>query len=375
MTFELVAGGPTEPRAGLLTLPHGAIETPAFMPVGTRGTVKAIDMVDLAGLRPGMVLANTYHLWRAPGHEVVARAGGLHRWTGWSGNMLTDSGGFQAVSLARIGRARVEEEGVVFEDDGGSRTLTPESAVGVQEALAPDVMMVLDQPLSYPATKAQTREAMERTHRWAKRCRAAWSRGPSSLWGIVQGGFDAGLRVESASALSALDFPGYAIGGLSLGEPGGGSGPLLRACTATLPADRPRYLMGVGTEREMLEAIAVGVDLFDCVWPTRLARTGAAVVGAGRVNLLASVHAAAPGPVEAGCACPACSRHSRAQLHHLLRRGELLGYRLLTLHNLHHTLELARQARRALLEGRFAEFVEARLGPSNGPGRSPARPI
>lgn len=375
MTFELLAGGPTQPRAGLLTLPHGPIETPAFMPVGTRGTVKAIDVVDLAGLRPGMVLANAYHLWRAPGHEAIARAGGLHGWTGWSGNMLTDSGGFQAVSLARIGRARVDEEGVTFDDDGGLRSLSPESAVAVQEALAPDVMMVLDQPVPYPATPSQTRAAMERTYRWAERCRGAWSRDASSLWGIVQGGFDVGLRSQSAAALVGLDFPGYAIGGLSLGEPGGGSDPLLRACTAILPADRPRYLMGVGTEREMLEAIAAGVDLFDCVWPTRLARTGAAVVGAGRVNLRAGVHAAAPGPVEEGCDCPACRRHSRGQLHHLLRRGELLGYRLLTLHNLHHTLDLARQARRAVLEGRFAEFVEARLGTSPGPGRSQARPI
>jgi queuine tRNA-ribosyltransferase len=236
-------------------------------------------------------------------------------------------------------------------------------------------MMVLDQPLPYPASPGEAREAMERTHRWAERCRGAWSRGGSSLWGIVQGGFDVGLRSESASALGALDFPGYAIGGLSLGEPGGGSDPLLRTCTAILPPDRPRYLMGVGTEREMLEGIAAGVDLFDCVWPTRLARTGAAVVGAGRVNLRAGAHAAAPGPVEEGCECPACRRHSRAQLHHLLRRGELLGYRLLTLHNLHHTLELARGARRAVLAGRFREFVETRLSPSAGPGRSPARPI
>jgi queuine tRNA-ribosyltransferase len=362
VTFELVAGGATEPRAGRLTLPHGVVETPAFMPVGTRGTVKALDMVDLAGLGPGMVLANTYHLWTDPGHQVVAVAGGLHAWTGWDGNFLTDSGGYQVVSLAKLGRAVVDDDGVVFD---GSRRLTPEDAVAVQQALGPDVMMVLDQPVGFPASHQETAAATRRTHDWAARCHAVWPQSGSELWGIVQGGFDLALRRESAHALREMDFPGYAIGGLSLGEPRGATGECLDACTTGLPVNRPRYLMGVGTEREMLEAIAAGVDLFDCVWPTRLARTGAAVVGAGRVNLLSSRHAADPGPLEAGCACPACARHTRAQLHHLLRRGELLGYRLLTLHNLHHTLELARGARRALLDGAFDEFVNARLG---GPG-------
>ena len=253
VTFTLLAGGAATPRAGLLELPHGPIETPAFMPVGTRGTVKAIDMVDLAGLGPGMVLANTYHLWTDPGHEVVARAGGLHRWTGWGGNMLTDSGGYQAVSLARVGRAEVREEGVRFDGPAGSRLLSPEGAVEVQEALAPDVMMVLDQPVAFPASVTETEAATMRTHRWAARCRDAWSHGPSQLWGIVQGGFDLGLRRESVKTLVAMNFPGYAIGGLSLGEPGEATGPCLLACTAGLPGDRPRYLMGVGTEPEMLE--------------------------------------------------------------------------------------------------------------------------
>jgi queuine tRNA-ribosyltransferase len=372
VTFELLAGGSTDPRAGLLTLPHGVVETPAFMPVGTRGTVKALDMVDLAGLEPGMVLANTYHLWTDPGDAVVAAAGGLHAWTGWSGNLLTDSGGYQVVSLARVGRAVVDEDGVLF--DGGRR-LTPEDAIAVQEALAPDVMMALDQPVGYPAPAEETAAATHRTHRWAERCRQAWSQGSSALWGIVQGGFDLGLRRESTAVLRGMDFPGYAIGGLSLGEPGAATHECLEVCTAGLPEDRPRYLMGVGTEREMLRAIAVGVDLFDCVWPTRLARTGAAVVGPGRVNLLSSRHAADPAPIEVGCGCPACARHTRAQVHHLLRRGELLGFRLLTLHNLHHTLELARGARAAVLEGTFAEFVEARLGTPAPSHDSQARPI
>jgi queuine tRNA-ribosyltransferase len=372
VTFELLAGGATTPRAGVLTLPHGVIETPAFMPVGTRGTVKAIDMVDLAGLGPGMILANTYHLWTDPGHEAIATAGGLHGWSGWAGNYLTDSGGYQVVSLARVGRATVEEEGVVFDRD---RRLTPEDAVRVQEALAPDVMMVLDQPVGFPATAEETAAATMRTHRWAARCRDVWSHGPSELWGIVQGGFDRGLREQSTAALGELDFPGYAIGGLSLGEPGDAMVRCLEVCTAGLPVDRPRYLMGVGTEREMLTAIGAGVALFDCVWPTRLARTGAALVGAGRVNLFSSPYAADFCPLEVGCACPACARHSRAHVRHLLRRGELLGYRLLTMHNLHHTLELARGARRAVLEDRFAEFAQSRLEAPASAGRPQVGPI
>ena len=342
------------------------------MPVGTRGTVKAIDTRDLAGLRPGMVLANTYHLWRAPGHEVVARAGGLHRWTGWAGNMLTDSGGYQVVSLARVGRALVDEDGVVF--DGGAR-LTPEDAVRVQEALAPDVMMALDQPVAFPATAEMTAEATRRTHRWAARCRVAWSGGAIELWGIVQGGFDRPLREESTLATRDLDLPGYAIGGLSLGEPQQVTDEFLQVCTERLPVDRPRYLMGVGTEREMLAAIRLGVDLFDCVWPTRLARTGAALVGAGRVNLLNSAFGRDFGPLEGGCSCRACAVHSRAQVRHLLRRGELLGYRLLTIHNLHHTLELARGARAAVLEGRFEQFAAARLRHATASGGGEGRPI
>ena len=360
MTFTLLAGGAAVPRAGRLELPHGVIETPAFMPVGTRGTVKAIDMVDLAALLPGMVLANTYHLWNAPGEAAVTRAGGLHSWTGWQGNLLTDSGGYQAVSLARLGQAEVGEEGVVFDSPGGRRLLSPEGAVAVQEALAPDVMMVLDQPVPFGTATGAARAAMDRTHRWAARCRDAWSRGPTQLWGIVQGAFDVDLRRQSSEYLVGLDLPGYAVGGLSLGEPGETATPLLTACTEILPAGRPRYLMGVGTEREMLAAIGVGIDLFDCVWPTRLARTGAALVGAGRISLTGRRYGADGGPLEPGCSCSSCARHTRAQVRHLLRRGDLLGYRLLTVHNLHHTLELARLARAAILTGRFEAFVAER---------------
>jgi queuine tRNA-ribosyltransferase len=236
-------------------------------------------------------------------------------------------------------------------------------------------MMALDQPVGYPASIEDQAAAMHRTHRWAARCRDAWGRGSTELWGIVQGGFEAALRQESCHALRELDLPGYAIGGLSLGEPVEDTTALLLECTALLPEDRPRYLMGVGSERELLTAIGAGADLFDCVWPTRLARTGAALVGPGRINLLNTRYAADPGPVEAGCACLACARHSRGQLRHLLRRGELLGYRLLTLHNLRHTLELVREARRAILEDRFAPFVEARLARPVAVGDGQGRPI
>jgi queuine tRNA-ribosyltransferase len=333
------------------------------MPVGTRGTVKAIDSEDLRRLGPGMVLANAYHLWTAPGSGAVARAGGLHAFMGWQGNILTDSGGYQAVSLERAGTANVQEEGVRFRDGAGEeRLLSPEVAVQVQEELAPDVMMALDQPIGFPATRTESAMATERTQRWAERCLSAWSRGPTELFGIVQGGFDPELRLQSALAINAMGFPGHAIGGLSLGEPVEMADDLLPVVTAQLTVDRPRYLMGVGSEPEMLRAIAMGVDLFDCVWPTRLARTGSALVGAGRINIANAVHAEARAPIEEGCACLACTGHTRAQVRYLFLRGELLGYRLLTIHNLHHTLEMTRLARSAILAGRFDEFRSRRVG-------------
>jgi len=351
------------PRAGLMTLGHGAFETPAFMPVGTRGAVKAVDSEDLRRLGPGMILANAYHLWMAPGPDAVAAAGGLHRFTGWHGNILTDSGGYQAVSLDRAGTATVDDQGVRFKDgEGRERRLTPELAVEVQEQLAPDVMMALDHPVPYPASIEAARVATERTHRWAERCLKAWSRGPTELFGIVQGGFDEELRRYSARSIDAMGFPGHAIGGLSLGEPPELGRELTAAVNAELASDRPRYLMGVGSEPELLDAIAAGVDIFDCVWPTRLARTGAALVGPGRLNITNAAHTEEPGPLEHGCACQACRGHSRAQLRYMFMRGELLAYRLLTIHNLHHTLELTRLARAAILRGEFDQFRAARLG-------------
>jgi queuine tRNA-ribosyltransferase len=364
--FDLVAGAGTAPRAGLLQLAHGVVATPAFMPVATRGTVKALDMADVAELDPSMLLMNAYHLWLAPGSGAVEAAGGLHRFTGWPGNILTDSGGYQAVSLARAGMAEVGEEGVAFDTGIERRVLSPEVAVQVQEELGADVMMALDQPVGYPVTADDALIATERTHRWAARCLTAWRRRGGELLGIVQGGFDPELRRESARVIGAMDFPGFGIGGLSLGEPAALGEQLLLATTEVLDPARPRYLMGVGSEPEMLRAVAAGVDLFDCVWPTRLARTGTVLVGSGRINLNNRRHAEDPAPIEEGCACAACRGYGRAGLRLLHRRGTLLGHRLCTIHNLHHTLELLRLARRAIVEGRFAEFAEARLGRAVG---------
>ena len=345
-----------------MTLGHGVVETPAFMPVGTHATVKAVDSEDLRRLGVELVLANAYHLWMAPGEDVVAAAGGLHAFTGWRANILTDSGGYQAVSLGRAGSARVDDDGVHFVDrEGTERLLSPERAIAVQEELAPDVMMTLDHPVSYRAA-AGAEAATERTHRWAGRCLAAWSRDRGELFGIVQGGFDPELRRQSARAIDALGFPGHAIGGLSLGEPGQLARSLVRTVTAELASDKPRYLMGVGSEPELLDAISAGVDLFDCVWPTRLARTGSALVGAGRINITNAAHADDRAPLEERCRCLACGAHSRAQLRYLFLRGELLAYRLLTIHNLHHTLEMTRLARAAIISGEFEAFKSGRIG-------------
>jgi queuine tRNA-ribosyltransferase len=334
------------------------------MPVGTRGTVKAVDTEDLRRLGVEILLGNAYHLWQAPGADAVAAAGGLHQWMGWGGNALTDSGGFQAVSLARAGVATVDDDGIAFATDSGVQRLTPEGAIEVQEKLAPDIMMALDQPLYFTATAEAARSATERTHRWAERCLGAWRRGRSELFGIVQGGFDGDARAASAAAIRALGFPGYGIGGLSLGEDPRLSLELTLAVNAVLEPDKPRYLMGVGSEPEVLRAIGAGVDMFDCVWPTRLARTGAILAGAGRVNIRGQALADEHGPLEAGCGCIACVRHSRAQVRYLFMRGELLGHRLLTIHNLHHLLDLLRQARLAILAGGYADFVRSRLGPA-----------
>ena len=341
-TFELQAGAHGEGGPACSASRRGTVQTPAFMPVATRGTVKAVDTEDLRGIGAEIVLSNAYHLWQAPGVEAIEAAGGLHAFMGWPGPILTDSGGFQAVSLARTGKAEVVEEGVRF-DAGG--LLTPEAAVEVQQRLGADIAMVLDQPLDYPASRADAMAAMERTHRWAARSRQAWDPARGALFGIVQGGFEPDLRAESARAVRDLGFPGYGIGGLSMKEPAEMMGALLAPALAELEAGKPRYLMGVGSEPELVAAVAAGIDMFDCVWPTRLARTGTALVPGGRLNLLNRRFTDDPGPLQEGCGCPACRQFPRAALRYMFQRGEMLGHRLLTLHNLTRVLEVLREAR------------------------------
>ena len=356
-------------RLGVLRTGHGMVETPAFMAVGTRGTVKTVDSGDLEHLGAQIVLANTYHLMLRPGTEVVAGLGGLHDFMAWRRPILTDSGGFQVLSL----QPRVEEHGVTFRSvyDGSTVELTPEAAVAVQEELGADIAMVLDVPVPLPADRAVAKSAMERTLRWAERSLAAKSGGQQALFGIVQGGSDPGLRAFSAQKTAALGFTGFGIGGLSVGESTKDRDTALDAVTAELPADRVRYVMGLGDAAGLLEAVARGADLFDCVLPTRLARHGKALTPTGDVSLRRAEHRSDDRPIEAGCDCPACGRYSRGYLRHLHATKEPLGRRLLTLHNLAYTYRLMRDARRAIAEGRFesfkAEVIASRGGAINKP--------
>jgi queuine tRNA-ribosyltransferase len=353
-TFELngsdLAGNA---RAGLLQTPHGAIPTPCFAPVGTQGTVKALTPQELQDLGANLILANTYHMYLRPGAELVARLGGLHRFMAWDGPILTDSGGFQVFSLA--GLRKVSDDGVTFRShlDGSQHTFTPEKVVAIQEELGADIIMCLDE-CAPPLDRAYNEEALKRTHLWAARCRQAQTRDGQALFGIVQGGAFEDLRRESAAFLVGLDFPGYAIGGLSVGESKEQMYHMLDVTVPLLPGDKPRYLMGVGTPEDVLEGVARGVDLFDCVLPTRLGRNGAALTGEGRINLRNAQYAADPGPLEGGCECYACRNFSRAYIRHLVKANEILGLRLLTLHNLHFLLQLMRDVRRAIQAGTFA---------------------
>lgn len=344
-------------RTGMIRTGRGVIETPCFMPVGTRGAVRLLDSADLDGLGAQVVLANTYHLMLRPGAHVVADLGGLHRFSGWDGHVLTDSGGFQVFSLD----PKVDDDGVTFRStyDGDTHRLTPEGAVAVQAALGADITMVLDVCPPWPATERQVATAVSRTAAWAARARVAHGaaldagRAPAGqqLFGIVQGGVDHGLRAESAAATVAVGFDGYGIGGFSVGEPRELMVPALAVTTAALPEDQPRYLMGVGDPVGLVEAIALGVDLFDCVLPTRFARHGTVLTAAGRYNLTAAAHARDDGPLDPACPCPVCARWSRGYLRHLLRVSEPTGARLVTLHNLAWTFALVATARAAIRAG------------------------
>jgi queuine tRNA-ribosyltransferase len=347
-------------RAGRMDTPRGAVETPMFMPVGTQGTVKAMTPEELEGLGTQIVLANTYHLHLRPGEDVVRRLGGLHRFMHWERPILTDSGGFQVFSLARL--SRVSEEGVRFQShlDGTALTLTPEGAVAIQEALGSDIGMCLDRLVALPADEPDLRAACALTARWAARCKTA-RRGQGALFGIVQGGLLPALRRESAEALRAIGFDGYAIGGLGVGEPGPATHETVAFTAPLLPADQPRYLMGAGEPADLLAAIGAGVDLFDCVLPTRNARNGTLYTRRGKVNIKQARYREDPAPLEEGCPCPACRHYSRGYLSHLYRAGEILSMRLNTWHNLTFYLGLVREARAAIVAGRYAAWAGAFL--------------
>ncbi|WP_165230399.1 tRNA guanosine(34) transglycosylase Tgt [Aquisphaera insulae] len=365
--FTTLARDPaTAARLGRLETPHGALETPAFMPVGTQATVKGLtpDLVREAGTR--MLLANTYHLALRPGEETVRALGGLHAFMGWDGPILTDSGGFQVFSMAD--RSKITDRGVTFRShlDGRLLELTPERAVAIQEALGPDVAMCLDHCPALPASRDEIAAAVDRTIAWAARCRQAHSRPDQSLFGIVQGGSDEELRGRCAEALVAMDFDGYAVGGVSVGESREEVRKALEVTTHRLPEDRPRYLMGVGRPQDMLAAVATGIDLFDCVLPTRNGRNATCFTARGPVKLRNAAHVRDPGPIEEGCPCLACRRFSRAYLRHLFNAREMLGPILATIHNLAYLHRLTASIREAIAAGRLVqlhrEVLEA-LGP------------
>jgi queuine tRNA-ribosyltransferase len=336
-------------RAAVVTTPRGSYRTPVFMPVGTRGAVRTLDASDLEALGVEIVLGNTYHLMLRPGADIVEALGGIHGFASWGGHVLTDSGGFQVFSLT----PRVDDEGVTFRSayDGSTHRLTPESAVRVQEQLGGDIQMALDVCTSLPAAPAIVRRDLERTAAWAARARHAHRRPDQAIFGIVQGGTDLEMRAESARRTAELDFDGYGIGGLSVGEPREEMLPALAAALAELPDDRPRYLMGVGDPVALVEGAALGIDQFDCVLPTRLGRHGTVLTSAGRTQLRRAENAADEGPLDPSCRCPVCARWSRAYLRHLLMVDEPVAARLATIHNLAWILALMERIRSAIEQG------------------------
>ncbi len=362
--FELLATDPAGARRGRLHLPHGPVETPVFMPVGTAGTVKGMDRVDLEEtLDIRILLGNTYHLFLRPGHALIRARGGLHRFMSWPRNILTDSGGFQVFSLAE--RRKITEEGVAFAShlDGARHLLTPELSMEIQLALGSDVIMAFDECPAADASKAYLEASLDRTTRWLDRCVTAWraGEGDGSLFGIVQGAHDPALRRRHAEEVCARDLPGYAIGGLSVGETRDLMWEYAGFTAGLLPADRPRYLMGVGTPEDLVRCIGLGVDMFDCVLPTRTARNGLLFTSRGRLVIRNARYAEDERPPDEACACPVCRTYSRAYLRHLFRSGELTGLRLNTLHNLWFYDRLVRQARAAIEAGEYAAFAAAFL--------------
>ena len=365
LQFELIrTTGPA--RRARLVFARGAVETPTFMPVGTYGTVKAMTPVELREVGAQIVLGNTFHLMMRPGEQLIRQLGGLHKFMNWDGPILTDSGGFQVWSLKEL--RKLTEEGVHFQSpvNGDKVFLTPERAIEVQHALGSDIVMQFDECTPYPATEQQARDSMLLSARWALRCKTAHADNRGALFGIVQGGMHAGLRHESLERLTAIGFEGYALGGLSVGETEDERLHVLDAVVSRMPQDRPRYLMGVGTPRDLVQAVARGVDMFDCVMPTRNARNGHLFTSQGVVRIRNSTHKSDAGPLDPNCSCSTCRGYSRAYLHHLDKCNEILGARLNTYHNLFYYQQLMQRLRKAIEDGTFTQWAEAFLTSPEG---------
>jgi queuine tRNA-ribosyltransferase len=350
-------------RAGVLHTPHGDLLTPVFAPVGTQATVKAVTPAQLNKIGASLVLANTYHLYLRPGDELVAKMGGLHRFMGWPLPILTDSGGFQVFSLAD--NRRIDDDGVTFKShiDGSTQRFTPEISIAIQENLGADIIMAFDE-CAPPYDYTYNQRALARTHDWAERCLVAKTRPDQALFGILQGGVFPDLRQQSAEFIASLGFPGHAIGGLSVGETKEEMHAMLEVVDSVLPQDRPRYLMGVGTPEDLVNGVLRGVDIFDCVLPTRLARHNAAMTRSGRLNLVNASFARDPRPIDENCACYTCRQFSRAYLRHLIAAKEMLSATLISIHNLHTLLQLAFEMRQAILENRFDRYAQDFLATS-----------
>ncbi len=353
-SFDLIAQSGNA-RAGVFHTPHGDIPTPIFAPVGTQATVKSLTQQHLLELDAKLILANTYHLYLRPGDDLIAEMGGLHQFMGWDGPILTDSGGFQVFSLSDS--RKVDEEGVTFKSyiDGTMHRFTPEHAVEVQENLGADIIMAFDE-CADPYDRDYIESAMHRTHRWAERCQKAHTRADQALFGIVQGGVFPKLRETSAQHIASLDFPGIAIGGLSVGETKDEMHTMIEVVNAILPVDKPRYLMGVGTPQDLVEGVRRGIDIFDCVLPTRLARHSAAMTDRGRINLMNAQYARDERPISDHCTCFTCRNHSRAYIRHLIQAREMLAGTLISIHNIHTLLSLVRKMRQAIIEDEFDAF-------------------
>ncbi|WP_040228910.1 tRNA guanosine(34) transglycosylase Tgt [Bhargavaea cecembensis] len=360
VTYELIKKDKqTGARLGIVHTPHGSFETPAFMPVGTQATVKTMSPEELKEIGAGIILSNTYHLWLRPGHDIIKEAGGLHKFMNWDRPILTDSGGFQVFSLSDM--RKIEEEGVHFRHhlDGSKLFLSPEKSMEIQNALGSDIMMAFDECPPYPASHDYMKASVERTSRWAERCLTAHSRtDDQALFGIVQGGEYEDLRKQSAADLVSLDFPGYAIGGLSVGEPKDVMNEVLGFTTPLLPENKPRYLMGVGSPDALIDGSIRGVDMFDCVLPTRIARNGTLMTSEGRLVVRNAKFARDFGPLDPNCDCHVCKNYSRAYIRHLIKAEESFGIRLTSYHNLYFLLNLMEQVRQAIREDRLGDFRE-----------------